>query len=331
MPRASSACCRAFSSPQGSGGGRPGAGAAGRVRHGAHGQLWHRCYSGVVGLGTAGRPAGREPPPRWRVGRWAGWMVRWRGSRWSAVASLGTTVGGRAGNRWGAGWTGLRRWRVGLRAGWMCLLKGADGQLWHRWFEGGWSGSWGAARGPAGRASGGWRVGLRAGWMCLSRGPMVSCGIVGSRALVGGLGAPGRLDGAPAAASWASGCIGRVCQGGSTAQLWHRWFEGGWSGGWEPLGGVFDGPPAVASWVRAGWMCLSRGPMVSVASSVRGGVVGLGATRWVARPHALVRRGRPGGRNQPTRGPLRGPDPARPCRSAAHARCPRARSAHVAW
>ena len=47
-------------------------------------------------------------------------------------------------------------------------------------------------------------------------------------------------------ASWAPGRLD-VFAGGVDGQLWHRAYDGGWSG-WEPLGGRLVGAPAVASW-----------------------------------------------------------------------------------
>jgi outer membrane protein assembly factor BamB len=56
----------------------------------------------------------------------------------------------------------------------------------------------------------------------------------------------GVSDGGPAAASWSAGRLD-VFVKGVDGQLWHKWFDGGWSG-WEALGGVLDGGPAAASW-----------------------------------------------------------------------------------
>jgi hypothetical protein len=38
-----------------------------------------------------------------------------------------------------------------------------------------------------------------------------------------------------------------VFAAGAGGQLWHKWFQARWSG-WEPLGGVIVGAPAVTSW-----------------------------------------------------------------------------------
>jgi hypothetical protein len=54
------------------------------------------------------------------------------------------------------------------------------------------------------------------------------------------------LTSAPAVVSWAPGRLD-VFVRGSDNQLWHRFFQGGWSG-WEPLGGVLNSAPAVSTW-----------------------------------------------------------------------------------
>jgi hypothetical protein len=34
---------------------------------------------------------------------------------------------------------------------------------------------------------------------------------------------------------------------GGDNRLWHKWYQGGWSG-WEPLGGVLASGPAATAW-----------------------------------------------------------------------------------
>jgi glucose/arabinose dehydrogenase len=60
------------------------------------------------------------------------------------------------------------------------------------------------------------------------------------------LGGRGLVSSGPAAASWSAGRLD-VFVKGVDGQLWHKWFDGGWSG-WEALGGGLDGAPAAASW-----------------------------------------------------------------------------------
>jgi hypothetical protein len=45
---------------------------------------------------------------------------------------------------------------------------------------------------------------------------------------------------------------------GSDNALWHKWFDGGWSG-WESLGGVIDNTPAAVSWSLSRIDCFARG------------------------------------------------------------------------
>ena len=56
----------------------------------------------------------------------------------------------------------------------------------------------------------------------------------------------GSLVGEPASVSWAPGRLD-VFARGTDDQLWHKYYDNGWSG-WEPLGGVLSSAPTVASW-----------------------------------------------------------------------------------
>jgi hypothetical protein len=78
------------------------------------------------------------------------------------------------------------------------------------------------------------------------------------------------LVGAPAVASWASGRLD-VFARGTDNQLWHKWYQAGWSG-WEPLGGILTASPAVTAWA------LGRLDVV---------VPGIGGVAW----HAFYDRG----------------------------------------
>ena len=272
----------------------------------------------VVGLGAARRPA-RWELRRWPVGRRDGWTCS-SGDGWSAVASVVSTVAGRVGSRSGASWTGppaVASWASGRLD---VFVKGA------RWSavaslgtrEGGRVGSRSAA-GSMGRRR--WPVGRRAGWTCSSRGPMVSCGIVGSRAGGRGLGAARRPAGWGAGGGQLGvGPVGRVRQGGwmvscgivgsrAGGRVGSRSGAARWGSGGGQLGAGTVGR------VRQGdrWS--------AVASLVRGRVVGLGATRWVARRHAVVRRG-PAGRTEPADSgslPADGPGAALPFRRSCQA------------
>ena len=125
------------------------------------------------------------------------------------------------------------------------FVRGVDGQLWHRWFDGEWRGweplggvlasgpavaSWGGGRldvfvrGVDGQLWHRWFDGEWRGWEPLG----------------------GVLASGPAVASWGGGRLD-VFVRGVDGQLWHRWFDGEWRG-WEPLGGVLASGPAVASW-----------------------------------------------------------------------------------
>ncbi|MEH2385895.1 MAG: hypothetical protein V7K14_08975, partial [Nostoc sp.] len=46
--------------------------------------------------------------------------------------------------------------------------------------------------------------------------------------------------------SWASGRLDVFVRGTDNA-LWHKWFDGGWSG-WESLGGILTSSPTAVSW-----------------------------------------------------------------------------------
>jgi hypothetical protein len=56
----------------------------------------------------------------------------------------------------------------------------------------------------------------------------------------------GVARGAPAIASWGTGRADVFVRGSDDA-LWHKWYDGNWSG-WEYLGGVLHSAPAAVSW-----------------------------------------------------------------------------------
>jgi Repeat of unknown function (DUF346) len=67
----------------------------------------------------------------------------------------------------------------------------------------------------------------------------------------------GFLQGKPGAVSWAPGRLD-VFVRGSDNQLWHRFYQGGWSL-WEPLGGVLTSDPAAVSWAPGRLDVFARG------------------------------------------------------------------------
>ena len=125
------------------------------------------------------------------------------------------------------------------------FVRGTDNALWHRWFDGNWSGweslggvlmsdpaavSWGPnridvfVRGTDNALWHRWFDGDWSGWESLG----------------------GVLTSGPAVASWGSNRLDVFVRGTDNA-LWHRWFDGNWSG-WESLGGVLMSDPAAVSW-----------------------------------------------------------------------------------
>jgi hypothetical protein len=63
------------------------------------------------------------------------------------------------------------------------------------------------------------------------------------------LGAPGAgvmPNEAPTAISWVTGRIDLFVRGTDNA-LYHKWFDNGWSAGWQYLGGILTSPPVAAS------------------------------------------------------------------------------------
>ncbi len=61
----------------------------------------------------------------------------------------------------------------------------------------------------------------------------------------------------PAVASWGAGRLDCFVRGTDNA-LWHKWYDGSWSG-WESLGGSLTSDPAVASWGAGRLDCFVRG------------------------------------------------------------------------
>jgi hypothetical protein len=89
------------------------------------------------------------------------------------------------------------------------FVRGIDGALWHRYYQGGWydnTGSW-------------------SGWEPLG-GQLAS-----------GTG--------PAVSSWSAGRLD-VFVAGTDNVMWHKWYNGAWSG-WEPLGGTLTSSPGATS------------------------------------------------------------------------------------
>jgi hypothetical protein len=125
------------------------------------------------------------------------------------------------------------------------FVRGTDSALWHRWYDGGWSGweslggvltsspaavSWAAgridvvARGTDAALWHKWYDGGWSDWESLG----------------------GVLTSQPAVCSWASGRLDVFARGTDSA-LWHRWYDGGWSD-WESLGGVLTSGPGAVAW-----------------------------------------------------------------------------------
>jgi glucose/arabinose dehydrogenase len=126
------------------------------------------------------------------------------------------------------------------------FIRGTDNQLWHRWYQGGWS-RWEPlggvlASGPAvvARSVGHLDVFIRGTdnqlWHKWFQGGRWS----GWEPL------GGATNDAPAVASWAAGRLDVFIRG-TDNQLWHKWYGGRWSG-WQPLGGVLASGPATESW-----------------------------------------------------------------------------------
>jgi hypothetical protein len=125
------------------------------------------------------------------------------------------------------------------------FARGANNDLQHKWYVGGWSGweslggqmasgpgvvAWGPGRldvfvrGTDNTLWHKWYAGGWSGWESLG----------------------GQLSSSPDAASWASGRLDVVVRGTDNA-LWHKWYAGGWSG-WETLGGLVTADPSAISW-----------------------------------------------------------------------------------
>lgn len=128
------------------------------------------------------------------------------------------------------------------------FVRGTDGALWHKWWDGAnWGGfesldgqiidapevvSWGAnrldvfARGTDGALWHKWWDGAH--W--------------GGFESLGGL-----IFGRPKAVAWGPNRLDVFAQG-SDGALWHRWWDGQAWGGWESLGGLIVGTPEVVAW-----------------------------------------------------------------------------------
>ncbi|MET0920593.1 MAG: PQQ-dependent sugar dehydrogenase [Acidimicrobiia bacterium] len=125
------------------------------------------------------------------------------------------------------------------------FVRGTDGQLWHKWYDQGWSG-WEPLGGAitAGPAVAAWSQGRLDVFVRGTDGQLwhkwYNNGWSGWEPLGGAI-----TDG-PAVAAWSAGRLD-VFVRGTDGQLWHKWYNNGWSG-WEPLGGVMTDGPAVAAW-----------------------------------------------------------------------------------
>ena len=125
------------------------------------------------------------------------------------------------------------------------FARGPDNALWHKWYDGQWSGweslggslasgpdvaSWGSGRldvfvrGTDNTLQHKWYDGQWSQWENLGGG----------------------LSSDPAAVSWGPGRLDVFARGADNG-LWHRWYANGWSG-WEGLGGTLASAPDVASW-----------------------------------------------------------------------------------
>jgi glucose/arabinose dehydrogenase len=152
--------------------------------------------------------------------------------RWFGLGGQGLVASGPAVTAWSAG-------RLDV------FVRGTDGQLWHKWYQGGWSG-WEALGGliTDGPAAAAWSAGRLDVFVRGTDGQLwhkwYQGGWSGWEAL-GGL-----ITDGPAAAAWSAGRLD-VFVRGTDGQLWHKWYQGGWSG-WEALGGLITDGPGVASW-----------------------------------------------------------------------------------
>jgi repeat uncharacterized protein DUF346/IPT/TIG domain-containing protein len=125
------------------------------------------------------------------------------------------------------------------------FARGPNADLWHKWWEGQWSGweslggslargadvaSWGPgrldvfARGSDQTLHHKWYDGKWSGWESLGGG----------------------LTSDPSAVSWGPGRLDVFARGADNG-LWHIWWANAWSG-WESLGGVLSSAPDAASW-----------------------------------------------------------------------------------
>jgi len=163
------------------------------------------------------------------------------GARWESLG--GTLTSGPAVSSWASG-------RLDVFA------RGSDNALWHRWFDGGWSGweslggtitsdpaavSWANgridvfARGTDNSLQHKWFDGAWSGWQSLG----------------------GTLTSGPAVSSWGSGRLDVFARGADNA-LWHKWFDSSWSG-WQSLGGSITSDPAAVSWANGRIDVFARG------------------------------------------------------------------------
>jgi GH25 family lysozyme M1 (1,4-beta-N-acetylmuramidase) len=159
----------------------------------------------------------------------------WDGAGWGGPESLGGGIASGTGPT-AVAW-GPNRLDV--------FVEGMDGELWHRFWSGGWSGwqplggrltaspvvaSWSAGRLDIfgrGLDDGLWHMDWDNGWSSWQ-----SLG--------------GTLTSAPGAASWGHGRID-IFASGRDQSMWHMAWSGAWSS-WESRGGVLSSAPAASSW-----------------------------------------------------------------------------------
>ncbi len=127
------------------------------------------------------------------------------------------------------------------------FIRGTDNALWHKWFEGKWSG-WESLGGvlTSDPAAVSWSKGRIDVFVRGTDNALWHKWFDGKWSDWESLG--GDLSSGPAVSSWASGRLDVFARGTDNA-LWHKWFEGKWSG-WESLGGVLTSDPAAVSWSK---------------------------------------------------------------------------------
>jgi hypothetical protein len=129
------------------------------------------------------------------------------------------------------------------------FVRGADGQLWHRWWDGttwrGWEPLGGLLYPGTGPGVAAWGPGRLDVFVTGSDRQLWHKWFDGHNwsgwEPLGGL-----LLAGPAAASWANGRLDVVVEGTDHA-VWHKWYDGHFWSGWETLGGLTTADPGIAS------------------------------------------------------------------------------------